>query len=219
MSPDTSPDAAAAASQHAGDPTYTELFALATRLGHDAWIEERVFEICGTAALATGDDELAVWFDAVSRHHGWHSQLCRERLPELAELDPESVVVPPGEASVAFFDALAETVPEVPESIVGPRDDALATLDGLVSVLLPVLVARHRRLLRGAPVVSAASVHRWYGFMIVDLTDELLTGGDLRLDRLVLRAAGSAGSAPNAGVADSTATLGALLVDSEGLNR
>lgn len=148
-----------------------DMHGLAARIGHDAWIERRVFEVLGRWAADSESDEVTLHFDAASRRHGWHAQLCFDRLPELASLDAESLVAAPGPATVELVDALAAVQGD------GPR------LNAFYGVVLPEVLLRHRRLRDSAPAVSAASVRRWYGFIVGDDTEELLDGLTLLSDR------------------------------------
>lgn len=143
---------------------------LGDRVGHDAWIERRLFEVLGAWTADSVSDAVTLHFDAASRRHGWHAQLCFDRLPELASLDAESLVVAPGENTGRLFESLA--------GIDG--DDA--RLRAMYNVVLPEVVIRHRRLRDAAPPVSAASVRRWYGFIVADDTEELLDGLTLLSD-------------------------------------
>lgn len=148
-----------------------DMHGLAERVGHDAWIERRLFEVLGAWTADSGSDEVTLHFDAASRRHGWHAQLCFERLPYLASVDAEALVVAPGPATEVLMDALGAVVGDVDR------------LQALYSVVLPEVVVRHRRLRDSAPTVSAASVRRWYGFIVEDDTEELLDGFALISDR------------------------------------
>lgn len=84
----------------------------ARRLGHYAWVEQRLFEVLGRLAdlgrldAQEGSAELALVCLAHAQHHAWHSELWRQRLPLFAGLDAETLVVPPSPGVAQAFDQM-----------------------------------------------------------------------------------------------------------------
>jgi hypothetical protein len=144
----------------------------ARQVGAWVWAERRTFEVFGAWSATTPDPAAAVLFGEMSRRHGWHAELFFDRLPELASLDPTSLVAPAGPGSAALLDALAQ----------GDPPDAPVTLRRLVAayrVLLPMLVVQYRAARATVSEVAEPSLGRWLDIVLRDDLDEWCRGQDL----------------------------------------
>lgn len=172
------------------DPTTARwhgLIPMSQRIGHHVWVERALFSWLGQWSAAGVEAPVAVHLGECAARHAWHADVLYQRLPELRELDAESLVVAPDAAAESFL-AAALTPPE-PERTV----EALA---GYVRVLLPVLLSSYRSLRADASAVSDASVLRWVGFVLRDDAEEWIRGEELlrtlldespQVDRALLR--------------------------------
>lgn len=152
------------------EPGPDGLLATARRIGHLAWVERRLFEWLGAWSTAPLDPAVTVLLGEASARHGWHAEVLFARLPELREVDAESLVVPADDATAELVDAVA-LAPEA-----GAALDALV---GYYRVLLPVVVAAHRSLLEGASPVADRSLARWVRMVLDDDLDEWARGDAL----------------------------------------
>ena len=100
----------------------------ARRVGHYKWIEMRLFEVLGGWVATVPELDVKLRLGTHTYHHAWHSELWHKRLPELREMNPERLTVPPNDEMVAFVDALTE--PEAP-------DRTIEKLVGVYRVLHP----------------------------------------------------------------------------------
>lgn len=128
-------------------------------LGHQAWLEARVFEVLGRWVQDVPEPEVKLSLAAHSRHHAWHAELLQGHLPAVADIEPAALVVPPNDGLVSALDAVAK--PARPDATV----DKLA---GFYRVLLPYLVTSYRRALDAASVVADASLARSLRFVVAD---------------------------------------------------
>lgn len=153
----------------------------ARRIGEWVWLERRTFELMGRWA-GTSDPAAAVLFGEMSRRHGWHAEVFFDRLPELASVDAESLVRPPGPAT----EELVETV--------GAASATLERLVGAYRVLVPMLVAEYRSTVPMLSPVAEGSLARWLGIVVRDDLEEWCRGDalvrDLLIDEGAVRAAG-----------------------------
>ena len=147
----------------------------ARRLGNFRWIEMRLFELLGGWVALTPEPEIKVWLADESRHHGWHSELLEERLPEVRDLSPERQTVAPDAAFAALVEALG--------TVDGDRA-TIGRLTALTHVVLPHLTDAYRAHLERCTPVADRAVTRTLGFIVADLTAEALTAGAL-LDSIV----------------------------------
>ena len=85
----------------------------ARRVGHYKWIEMRLFEALGGWVATVPELDVKMRLGTHCYHHAWHAELWHKRLPELREMNPERLTVPPNDELVAFVDAMTE--PEAPE--------------------------------------------------------------------------------------------------------
>lgn len=75
--------------------------------GGFAWAEARLFEMLGAWVPTTAEPEVKLMLDRHSHHHAWRAGQWQDRLPVLAEVDPESLTVAPSPALEAAFGELA----------------------------------------------------------------------------------------------------------------
>jgi hypothetical protein len=152
-----------------------ELHARARTIGHWAWTERRVFECFGAWAGTTPESTAAVCFGEMSRRHGWHAELWVDRLPELASVDAESLVVAPGPDTAALLDAMAAD----------GDPSAVRRLSAAYRVLLPLLVTQYRAALGTVSAVAEPSLGRWLDIVLRDDLEEWSRGQSLLASVLV----------------------------------
>ncbi len=139
----------------------------ARRVGHHVWLEQRLFEILGAWSAVTPEADVAALFGELSRRHGWHSGLFRDRLPELSSVDADALVTCPGPATERLIDEVADDV------------DPARTLEHLVAmhrVVVPLVLTQYRAELASASPVADASLSRWLRFVVDDDLDEWARG-------------------------------------------
>jgi hypothetical protein len=136
-------------------------------------------------------------------HHAWHSELWHKRLPELREMNPDRLTVPPNDEMVAFVDAMTE--PEGPEL-------TIEKLVGVYRVLIPHKIAAYTYHLNNTSTITDAPTIRSLKFALQDEFDDWRDGEMLiqslietddevdraaahqtRLEKLILAAGGIAG--------------------------
>jgi hypothetical protein len=136
-------------------------------------------------------------------HHAWHSELWHKRLPELREMNPDRLTVPPNDEMVAFVDAMTE--PEGPEL-------TIEKLVGVYRVLIPHKIAAYTYHLNNTSTITDAPTIRSLKFALQDEFDDWRDGEMLiqslietddevdratahqaRLEKLLLAAGGIAG--------------------------
>ena len=106
----------------------------ARRIGHYVWIETKLFEALGGWVATVPELDVKMRLGTHCYHHAWHADIFRKRLPELREMRPERLSVPPNDAMVEFAAALVE--PEAPEL-------TIEKLVGVYRVLLPHKIAAY----------------------------------------------------------------------------
>lgn len=106
----------------------------ARRVGNYKWVEMKIFELMGGWVATIPELDIKLRLGTHCYHHAFHSELWHKRLPELREMSPEKVTVPPNDAFVDFIDALA--APEGP-------DQTIEKMVGMYRVLLPHLIAAY----------------------------------------------------------------------------
>jgi len=147
--------------------TFRGLLATAEQLGRYAWLERRLFAVLGAWSVSESDPAVKLLLDAQSHEHAWHAQLLFDRLPELREVDAEALVVAPSEEFAAVVDRVA-TAEHLVERLVGVH-----------RVLVPQLLVAYRHEVATADPVTGASLRRWLGFAVSDLTEEWAAGQEL----------------------------------------
>jgi len=106
----------------------------ARRVGHYKWIETKLFEALGGWVATVPELDVKLRLGTHCYHHAWHAELMNKRLPELREMKPERLTVPPNNELVAFVDAMTE-----------PEDagQTLEKLVGVYRVLIPHKIAAY----------------------------------------------------------------------------
>ena len=143
------------------------------RLGQWVWLERSVFEILGAWSVSSEHPGVAVLFGEMSRRHGWHAEVLCGRLPELASVDAESLVVTPGAGTDALLAAVS-----APGAVRSTTTDVLR-LVGAYRMLLPVLVTNYRAASTTLSPVAEPSLGRWLEIIVGDDLDEWIRGEDL----------------------------------------
>jgi hypothetical protein len=133
----------------------------ARRVGNYKWIEMRLFEALGGWVATVPELDVKMRLGTHCYHHAWHAELWHKRLPELREMNPDRLTVPPNDELVAFVDAL--TAPEAPEQ-------TIEKLVGVYRVLIPRMIAAYTFHLNGTSTITDAPTIRSLKFA---LTDEL----------------------------------------------
>lgn len=106
----------------------------ARRAGNYKWVEMKIFELMGGWVATLPELDIKLRLGSHCYHHAFHSELWHKRLPELREMNPERLTVPPNPEFEAFIAALGE-----PEA----ADQSIEKLVGLYRVLLPHLIAAY----------------------------------------------------------------------------
>ena len=96
----------------------------AKRVGHYKWIEMKLFEALGGWVATVPELDVKMRLGTHCYHHAWHADLWHKRLPELREMNPDRLTVPPNDAMVRFVEAMTE-----PES----AEHTIEKLVGVVS--------------------------------------------------------------------------------------
>ncbi len=175
----------------------------ARRVGHYKWIEMRLFEALGGWVATVPELDVKLRLGTHCYHHAWHAELWHKRLPELREMNPDRLTVPPNDELVAFADAMSE--PEGP-------GETIEKLVGVYRVLIPHKVAAYTYHLNNTSTITDAPTIRSLRFALQDEmddwrdgemmlqslleTDEEIdraTAHQARLEKLMLAAGGIAG--------------------------
>jgi len=139
----------------------------ARRVGHYKWIESRLFEILGGWVATIPELDVKLRLGTHCYHHAWHAELWHKRLPELREMNPDRLTVPPNEDLVAFVHALS--APEAPEA-------TIEKLVGVYRVLLPALIAAYTYHLNNTSTITDAPTIRSLTFALQDLFEDWRDG-------------------------------------------
>lgn len=166
-------------------PPSWSIEASARRLGHYAWAETRLFEVLGNLAAAgsaaagsghawpvhAGPDlaRFRLACLAHARHHAWHADLWRQRLPLVPGLGADVVVVAPNAEVVALFDELDRAAAEPTEDAESTEGAGpLVAAVGVFRVILPWLADTHQAHLASARRVSDGPVLRALELVVAD---------------------------------------------------
>jgi hypothetical protein len=190
----------------AASPQWRSLLDGAARLGVYSWWERRLFEVLGVWSTDEQDPALKVLLDAQSHQHAWHAEVFFARLPELREVDAESLVRAPSGEVAAVLDDLAAT------------GGTIERLVGVHRVVVPHLLACYSHDLELASAVAEPATRRWLALISGDLAASraegerhllglLRRGQDVdvaaesqrRLERALVLAGGPTGDGPTAG--------------------
>src|SRR5947207_4903858 len=175
----------------------------ARRVGNYKWIEMRLFEALGGWVATIPELDVKMRLGTHCYHHAWHSELWHKRLPELREMNPDRLTVPPNDEMVTFVDAMTE--PEAP-------DQTIEKLVGVYRVLIPHKIAAYTFHLNNTSTITDAPTIRSLKFALQDEFDDSRDGEMLiqslidsdaevdratahqaRLEKLMLAAGGIAG--------------------------
>jgi hypothetical protein len=77
--------------------------------GRNRWIEARLFEVLGGWVPSTPEAEVKLMFDRHSQHSAWRAAQWWDRLPVVAGVDRDELVVAPSPGWAQAMDALART--------------------------------------------------------------------------------------------------------------
>lgn len=139
----------------------------ARRIGHYKWIEMRLFEALGGWVATVPELDVKLRLGTHCYHHSWHSELWHKRLPELREMNPDRLTVPPNDELVAFVAAMTE--PEAPEL-------TLEKLVGVYRVLIPHKIAAYTFHLNNTSTITDAPTIRSLRFALADEFDDWRDG-------------------------------------------
>jgi hypothetical protein len=119
------------------------LFDTAGLVGGHVWAERRLFEVLGAAAKVLSDPPAKALVDRHAAHAAWRAGQWWDRLPVLAVVDREALIVSPGPGFTAACDRM------------GSRTDDVSFLAGIYRVFFPRLAAGYRsHALLTAPVAD-----------------------------------------------------------------
>lgn len=147
----------------------------ARRVGHYKWTEMRLFEVLGGWVATVPELDVKLMLGRHTYHHAWHSELWHKRLPELREMNPERLNVPPNDAYVAFMDAVREP---------GAAEETIEKLVGVYRVLLPRKIAVYTYHLNGTSTITDAPTIRSLKFALQDEFEDW-RDGEMMLQSLI----------------------------------
>jgi hypothetical protein len=175
----------------------------ARRVGNYKWAEMRLFEVLGGWVATVPELDVKLVLGRHTYHHAWHAELWHKRLPELREMNPDRLTVPPNDAFVAFMDGIRE--PEAP-------GDTIEKLVGVYRVFIPHFIAAYTFHKNNTSQITDAPTIRSLNFILQDEHDDWREGEMLlqslietpeevdracahqaRLQKLMLEAGGIAG--------------------------
>jgi hypothetical protein len=139
----------------------------ARRVGHYKWTEMRLFEALGGWIATVPEIDVKMRLGTHCYHHAWHSELWHKRLPELREMNPDRLTVPPNDEYVAFMDAITE--PEAPEL-------TIEKLTGVYRVLIPHKIAVYTFHMNATSRITDAPTIRSLNFILQDEIDDWRNG-------------------------------------------
>jgi hypothetical protein len=148
----------------------------ARRIGHYKWIETRLFELLGGWVATVPELDVKMRLGTHCYHHAWHAELFHKRLPELREMNPERLTLPPNPEMEAFVEALS--APEAPEA-------TLEKLVGVYRVLVPHLVAAYTYHLNNTSSITDAPTIRILRFVLQDDLEDW-RDGEMLIQSLIL---------------------------------
>lgn len=171
----------------------------AHRIGHNAWVEARLFEIVGSWAGTVTEPRSRALFGRQSAHHGWHVELWHGLLPALPHVADTQLVAPGGSdaetvATLAELDERPNTVdtanptgsgdgPEVTDvrEASGGRGgetptDAVDRLIALYRQVLPALLATYDDHLAHTSPIADGPTMRVLQLVRTDLTEDIAAG-------------------------------------------
>ena len=173
----------------------------ARRVGHYKWIEMRLFEALGGWVATVPELDIKMRLGTHCYHHAWHSELWHKRLPELREMNPDRLCVPPNDAFVTFVDAVTE--PEAPEL-------TIEKLVGVYRVLIPHKIAAYTYHLNATSTITDAPTIRSLKFVLQDELDDW-RDGEMMLQSVIVTPADATRAANH------QARLEGLIVEAGGI--
>lgn len=147
----------------------------ARRVGHYRWIEMRLFEVLGGWVATVPEIDIKTMLGRHTYHHAWHSELWTKRLPELREMVPEKLTMPPNEAMERFVKELTE-----PEA----ADLTIEKMVGVYRVLIPHKIAAYTYHRNGTSRITDGPTIRALNFALQD-EYEGWTEGEMMLQSLI----------------------------------
>ncbi|MDQ3147209.1 MAG: hypothetical protein M3R01_09835 [Actinomycetota bacterium] len=175
----------------------------ARRVGNYKWIEMKLFEALGGWIATVPELDVKMRLGTHCYHHAWHADLWNRRLPELREMNPDRLTVPPNDELVAFIEAMTE-----PEAI----GLTIEKLVGVYRVLIPHKIAAYTYHMNNTSRITDAPTIRSLKMILQDEfedwrdgemmiqslieTDEEVdraTAHGAKLEKLMLAAGGIAG--------------------------
>ncbi len=139
----------------------------AVRVGHYKWLEMRIFELMGGWVATVPELDVKLRLGTHCYHHAFHSELWHKRLPELREMNPDRLTLPPNPEMEAFVEAMG--APEAP-------GETIEKLVGLYRVLLPHLIAAYTYHLNNTSQITDAPTIRSLNFCLQDDLEEWREG-------------------------------------------
>jgi hypothetical protein len=136
----------------------------ARRIGHHAWIEQRLFEILGAWVTAVPELEAKAVLAAQSYHHAWHAELWHGLLPSVPHIHGPDLVTAADPSTAEQIDSLAAAT------------DTVERLARLYEVVLPGLIAAYSdHLERTTPVTDGPTI-RALRLVLADEEEDARTG-------------------------------------------
>jgi len=141
-------------------------------VGAHRWLELRLFEVLGGWVASTPEPVAKLILDRHSQHHAWRAQQWWDRLPVLADVDRQALVVVDAPGLSSLTEALARA------------EGTTLRLAGLYRVLLPRLCGRYRRHRSLTSQVSDGSTIRTLDIVTSDVEADWREG-ELLLQQLL----------------------------------
>lgn len=132
--------------------------------GEHCWVERRLFEILGGWVATVADVDAKLILDRHSQHHAWRAAQWWDRLPVLADIDPDALVRPPSPGWAAALDDLSSLTSTV------------ARLAGTYRGALPRLASAYRDHRRTASPIADGAVIRTLDHVASDLARDWAEG-------------------------------------------
>ena len=139
----------------------------ARRVGHYKWTEMRLFEALGGWVATVPEIDVKMRLGTHCYKHAWHSEQWHKRLPELREMNPDRLTVPPNDEWVAFMNAVTE--PEAPEL-------TIEKLVGVYRVLIPHKIAVYTFHMNATSKITDAPTIRSLNFILQDEIEDWRNG-------------------------------------------
>jgi hypothetical protein len=135
----------------------------------------RLFEVLGGWVATVPELDVKLVLGRHTYHHAWHAELWHKRLPELREMNPDRLTLPPNDEFVAFMEGIRE--PEAP-------GDTIEKLVGVYRVLIPRFIAVYTYHLNGTSTITDAPTIRSLKFALQDEFDDW-RDGEMLLQSLI----------------------------------